>query len=43
MAGDGADDLAAMGMRKLRKDSGRGPDEPLQTEDWSAYYAMENA
>ena len=32
-----------MGMRKLRKDSGRGPDEPLQTEDWSAYYAMENS
>ena len=32
-----------MGMRKLRKDAGREADEPLQTEDWSVYYEMENS
>ena len=32
-----------MGIRKLRRDAGRKRGEPLQPEDWSAYYEMENS
>jgi len=31
-----------MGLRKLRRDAGRKRGEPLQPEDWSAYYDMES-
>lgn len=32
-----------IGLRKLRRDAGRKGGEPLTSEDWGAYYAMENS
>ena len=32
-----------IGLRKLRRDAGRKGGEPLTSEDWGAYYGMENS
>jgi adenylate cyclase len=42
MADDELTLWARMGLRKLRKESGRERDEPLQADDWHLYYEMEN-